>query len=61
MSHIQYSFTSGLNRGVRRAMRGPFAHSGLARSQAVVLQPFEQRVQIVSTAVGLSHGRDLNR
>ncbi len=42
-------------------MRGPLAHSGLARSQAVTAQPFEQRVQIVSTAVGLSHGLDANR
>jgi hypothetical protein len=39
----------------------PFAHSGLAFSQAVVLQPFSQSVQIVSTASGLSHGRDLKR
>ncbi len=61
MSHIQYSLTSGLNRGVTRTMRGPFAHSGFARIQTVVLHPFEHRVQIVSTASGLSHGRDLNR
>ena len=44
-----------------RAIRGPLAHSGLARSQAVILQPFEQRVQTVSTAVGLSHGLEVNR
>ena len=50
-----------LKRGVMRAMRGPFAHSGLARSHAVALQPFEHSVQTVSTATGLSHGRDLNR
>ena len=39
----------------------PLAHSGLAFSQAVVLQPFEQAVQIVSIAFGLSHGRERNR
>jgi hypothetical protein len=61
MSHIQYPFTAGLKRGVNRMSCAPFAHSGLALSHAVVLQPFEQNVQIVSTAVGLSHGRDLKR
>ena len=50
-----------LKRGVILAMRGPLAHSGFARSHAVVLHPFEQSVQIVSTATGLSHGRDLKR
>ena len=44
-----------------RIMREPFAHSGLAFSHAVVLQPFEQNVQIVSTACRLSHGRLLKR
>jgi hypothetical protein len=39
-----------------RTSRAPFAHSGLALIHAVVLQPFEQSVQIVSTASGLSHG-----
>ena len=39
----------------------PLAHSGFALSHAVVLQPFSQSVQIVSTASGLSHGRDLKR
>ena len=39
----------------------PFAHSGFALIHAVVLQPFSQSVQIVSTACGLSHGRALNR
>ena len=39
----------------------PLAHSGFALIQAVVLQPFSQSVQIVSTACGLSHGRDLKR
>ena len=34
----------------------PFAHSGFALIHAVVLQPFSQSVQIVSTASGLSHG-----
>ncbi len=61
MSHIQYSLTSGLKRGVTRTMRGPFAHWGFARSHAAVLHPFEHRVQSVSTATRLSHGRDLNR
>ena len=37
------------------------AHSGLAFSQAVVLQPFEHSVHVVSTACGLSHGRDRKR
>ena len=48
-------------RGVNRISREPLAHSGLAFSHAVVLQPFEQSVQMVSTAFGLSHGRDLKR
>jgi hypothetical protein len=43
-----------LNRGVIRISFAPFAHSGLAFSQAVVLHPFSQSVQIVSTASGLS-------
>ena len=37
------------------------AHSGLAFNQAVVAQPFEQPVQIVSMALGLSHGRERKR
>jgi hypothetical protein len=45
---------------VNRTSLAPFAHSGLALIQAVVLQPFEHSVQIVSTASGLSQGRDLN-
>src|SRR4029453_19551659 len=61
MSHIQYPLTSGLKRGVTRARRAPFAHSGFALSHAVVLQPFAQSVQVVSTACGLSHGRERNR
>ena len=61
MSHIQYPFTSGLNRGVKRTRRDPLAHSGFALSHAVVLHPFEQSVHTVSTAFGLSQGRDLNR
>ena len=36
---------------MKRMSREPFAHSGLALSQAVVLQPFEHSVQIVSTAL----------
>src|SRR5678815_5538779 len=44
-----------------RISREPRAHSGLALSQALVLHPFEQSVQIVSTTPGLSHGRLLNR
>ena len=44
-----------------RARRAPFAHSGLALSHAVVLQPFEHSVHVVSTACGLSHGRERNR
>src|SRR5262245_30620892 len=44
-----------------RMRRDPLAHSGLALSHAVVLQPFEHSVQVVSTACGLSHGRDRNR
>ena len=50
MSHIQYPLTSGLCRGVFRMSRAPFAHSGFALIHAVVLQPLEQNVQIVSTA-----------
>ena len=61
MSQIQKSFTSGLKRGVMRASLGPLAHSGFARSHTVVAQPFAHSVQMLSTAVGLSHGRDLNR
>ncbi len=61
MSHIQYPLTSALKRGVTRTMRAPFAHSGFALSQTVVLQPFEQSVHVVSTATGLSHGREANR
>ena len=37
------------------------AHSGLALSQLVVLQPFAHSVQVVSTACGLSHGRERKR
>src|SRR6478736_9205642 len=44
-----------------RARRAPLAHSGLAFSHDVVSQAFEQSVQIVSTACGLSHGRDRKR
>ena len=44
-----------------RISRAPFAHSGFALSHAVVLQPFEHSVQMVSTASGLSQGRDLKR
>ena len=44
-----------------RTRLAPFAHSGFALIHAVVLQPFSQSVQIVSTACGLSHGRDLKR
>ncbi len=39
----------------------PLAHSGLALSHAVVAQPLEQPVQIVSMAFGLSHGRERKR
>ncbi len=52
---------SGLNRGVKRIRREPFAHSGFALIHAVTLQPFSHCVQMVSVASGLSHGRDLNR
>src|SRR5678815_6146878 len=41
--------------------REPRAHSGLAFNQALVLQPFAQRVHTVSTTPGLSQGRLLNR
>ena len=61
MSHIQYELTSGLRRGVIRTSCDPRAHSGFAFSQVLVLHPFEQSVQIVSTTAGLSHGRLLNR
>ena len=61
MSHIQYPFTSGAKRGVTRTSRSAFAHSCLPRSQTVVEQPFEQKVQMVSTTLGLSHGRDVKR
>src|SRR5262245_1411578 len=61
MSHIQYSLISGLRRGVMRIRREPLAHSGLAFCHALVLHPFEHRVQVVSTTPGLSHGRLLNR
>src|SRR5687768_13249650 len=44
-----------------RISRDPRAHSGLAFSHELVLQPFEHSVQIVSTTPGLSHGRLLNR
>ena len=44
-----------------RARRAPFAHSGFALSHAVVLQPFAHSVQVVSTACGLSHGRERKR
>ena len=59
MSHIQYPLTSALKRGVNRIRREPLAHSGLALIQAVVLQPLEHSVQMVSATFGLSHGRDL--
>ena len=61
MSHIQNWLTSALRRGVKRTSCAPLAHSGLARSHAVVLQPFSHCVQMVSTALGLSQGRDLKR
>ena len=48
-------------RGVIRISCDAFAHSGFAFSHALVLQPFEQSVQIVSTTAGLSQGRLLNR
>src|SRR3990170_8537720 len=44
-----------------RVRRAPFAHSGLAFSHAVVLQPFAHSVHVVSTACGLSHGRERKR
>ena len=44
-----------------RAICAARAHSGFAFIQAVVLHPFEQNVQMVSPASGLSHGRDLKR
>src|SRR5918993_5587306 len=44
-----------------RARRAPLAHSGLALSHAVVLQPLAHSVHVVSTACGLSHGRERNR
>src|ERR671912_1691946 len=44
-----------------RARRAPLAHSGFALSHAVVLQPFAHSVHVVSTAWGLSHGRERNR
>jgi hypothetical protein len=50
-----------LKRGVIRISRDPFAHSGFAFSQALVLQPLEQSVHVVSTTFGLSQGRLLNR
>jgi hypothetical protein len=50
-----------LKRGVIRISRDPFAHSGFAFSHALVLHPFEQSVHVVSTTLGLSHGRLLKR
>ena len=44
-----------------RISRDPLAHSGFAFSHALVLQPFEHSVQIVSTTFGLSQGRLLKR
>src|SRR5215210_5278340 len=44
-----------------RIRREPFAHSGFALIHPVVLHPLAHSVQIVSTAVGLSHGRDRKR
>src|SRR5688500_17938047 len=61
MSHIQKSLTWPVSRGVMRASRAPFAHSGFAFNQPVVLQPFAHNVQIVSSACGLSHGRERKR
>ena len=61
MSHIQYPLISGLRRGVMRIRREPLAHSGFAFCHALVLQPFEHSVQVVSTTPGLSQGRLLNR
>ena len=44
-----------------RAMYRWMKQVGFAFSHAVVLQPFEQSVQTVSAAFGLSQGRDLKR